>query len=168
MVIEAKDLASHVGKGNVIIFDEYYNELTETKMACKARRQINAIFHLGHPQDKVILMSGHKSTDLDDFLRQLYGNDYEQQINNSIPELFGLPKQEYKPTLTLCSDKDAVRANALSYARELVKHGKAVFTIGLDWTMEEMKDLVAPDTYVAQIKASDDLKLVQNKLGRFK
>ena len=168
MIAEVKDLQTHLGKNKVIIFDEFYAALTETVMVCKGTRALNPIFHMGGPKDQVVLMSGHNSLQFEDFLQQHYGSSLELQINKSVPEIFGFPAQEYRPTLSLCADMQTVRANAISLAKELVENGRAVFTIGLNWQESEMATIRKKDTIGAQINEHDDLALVQDRLCRFK
>jgi len=97
----------------------------------------------------------------------MYGSLLELQINLSIPEIFGFPAQEYRPTLSLCEDMAQVRADAISHAKELVRNGKAVFTIGVDWSEQELLAIAEDDAIAEQIKEDVDLTMFQNKLARF-
>lgn len=102
-----------MGRGKVIIFDEYYSALVDVRLKVNSKGKLNPLLQMGDKKETLILMSGHNSQEFNAFLRSLYSGKVDIQINSSIPELFGLPKQQYLPSLMLCTDETTVQSEAI-------------------------------------------------------
>jgi hypothetical protein len=132
VVIHVKDLGNYLGKNKFIVFDEYYNELVNTKISFKNGKGINPIFLLGDKREDLIFISGHHSGEFNSFLNAYYPGNVDIQINKSIPQLFGQPAQKYTVTLELYSSFEIVKQKAVECIRSTAQ-SKPVFVLGIDW-----------------------------------
>jgi len=79
-VIQYDDLISHFGLHKIFIFDEYYSAIVNTKLRYDNKRKLNGIFELGLTE-RVIISTGHRSEQFNEFLSRYIGQDIDIQIN---------------------------------------------------------------------------------------
>ena len=72
-IVSIDQLGGQLNRVDVLLFDEYYDMLEQTRISLTAEGSLPYIIDAGHGHSKVIAVTGHHSDDFQHFLTDVFG-----------------------------------------------------------------------------------------------